>query len=100
MTERPFAGRWRKFAHYQNREAISWAADGGVAVHENASSTSKFGSVHLFAPDTEGLVDVSHYLRTKPQWFHLTQGREHLDLWGSHMDKALKYCEEDEKESR
>ncbi len=101
MTERPFMGRWRFYFWRQNMDAESWAEDGGVAVHENRASRKKHGAVHLFAKNIQALNEIAEFLGVPAHWIDLkTKHRIHLDLWGTQMRKALKYCEEDEKESR
>ena len=53
---------WRYFTSRQVREAVAWARDGGIAVHENIYPSRGRRTAHLLGPNEATLV-VAHRSR-------------------------------------
>lgn len=90
MTDERAAG-WRYFRVREVPEARSWAARGGVAVHENLFKFRGRRTCHLLAVDEATLVEAAVSLGCSAQWIHRSRTL-HFDLVDIHLERALSRC--------
>jgi len=83
---------WRYFKSRQVAEARIWAAEGGVAVHENIWKSRDGRTCHLLARDEEGLVAAAVQLGCPAWWIQRTRTL-HFDLVEVYLERALGRCE-------
>lgn len=82
---------WCYFGTREVRLARSWAADGGIAVHENIWRSSGRRTAHLLGPDEEVLISAALYLGCHTHWIQRTR-TIHFDLVGPYLHRALSLC--------
>ncbi len=83
--------RWRYFSSRQVREAIAWAGDGGIAVHENIYPSRGRRTAHLLGPDETGLVAAARSIGCRASWIQRTRTL-HFDLVEETLDAGLRRC--------
>lgn len=84
---------WRFFQMMELREAFAWADDGGIAVHETGVPFGRFtDTAHLFAPDRVTLDAVATSLGCSVSWRQEKSLREHYDLFGRVLERAMARC--------
>jgi hypothetical protein len=83
--------RWRYFTSRQVREAIAWARDGGIAVHENIYPSRGRRTAHLLAPDEATLVAAARSIGCRAHWIQRTRTL-HFDLVQGSLDAGLRRC--------
>jgi len=82
---------WRYFRTREVREARAWAADGGVAVHENIWKSRGRRTAHLLAVDEETLLLAARAVGCQDWWIQRTR-TIHFDLVDPHLRLALIRC--------
>lgn len=82
---------WRYFGTREVSIARRWAADGGVAVHENLFKFRGRRTCHLLAIDEVRLVDAAVSLGCSAHWIHRSK-TVHFDLVEVHLVRALQRC--------
>jgi hypothetical protein len=85
------ADRWRYFTSRQVREAIAWAEDGGIAVHENIYPSRGRRTAHLLGPDESSLVAAARSIGCRAGWIQRTRTL-HFDLVEGPLDAGLRRC--------
>lgn len=90
MTEPARAG-WRYFRTREVALAREWAAQGGVAVHENLFKFRGRRTCHLLAIDEVTLIDAAVSVGCAAHWIHRTK-TIHFDLVEIHLERALVRC--------
>ena len=83
---------WRYFRSREIAEARSWAALGGIAVHENIWKSRGRRTCHLLAPDEATLNTAARELGCCSSWIQRTRTL-HFDLVEIHLERALTRCE-------
>lgn len=86
--------RWRYFELMELREALAHAAAGGIAVHHTGMPFRKWPfTAHLFAPDTDALLDAVRSVGADPKWLQDAGTEdEHYDLMGGPLARAMRRC--------
>ncbi|MDX2056377.1 MAG: hypothetical protein SFV24_01135 [Gemmatimonadales bacterium] len=82
---------WRYFRSREVAAARAWAADGGVAVHENIFKSRGRRTCHLLARDEAALIAAAVSVGCSPWWIQRTR-TIHFDLVGIHLQLALIRC--------
>jgi len=82
---------WRYFGTRDVRRARAWAADGGIAVHENLFRSRGRRAAHLLARDEAALVAAAVSVGCDPGWAHRTR-TPHFDLVDPMLSRALRRC--------
>lgn len=82
---------WRYFHTREVREARSWAAEGGIAVHENIWKSRGRRTAHLLAPDESMLIVAARSLGCEVWWIQRTRTL-HFDLVDPYLTRALMRC--------
>ena len=90
MTEPARVG-WRYFRAREVALAREWAAQGGVAVHENLFKFRGRRTCHLLAIDEVTLIDAAGSVGCSAHWIHRTK-TIHFDLVEIHLERALVRC--------
>ncbi len=85
------ADRWRYFTSRQVREAIAWARDGGISVHENIYPARGRRTAHLLGPDETNLVAAARSIGCRASWIQRTRTL-HFDLVEDALDAGLRRC--------
>ena len=91
MTD-PVTPAWRYFRTREVALAREWAAQGGVAVHENLFKFRGRRTCHLLAVDEITLVEAAVSVGCSPAWIHRSKTL-HFDLVEIHLERALVRCE-------
>lgn len=86
------ANGWRYFASRQVREARAWAADGGVAVHENIWKSRGRRTCHLLALGEPELLAAARAVGCEDWWIQRTR-TVHFDLVEIYLERALVRCD-------
>lgn len=86
------AGGWRYFGTRQVRAARLWAADGGIAVHENIWKSRGRRTCHLLARDETALLAAARGIGCSELWIQRTR-TVHFDLVEVYLERALLRCE-------
>jgi hypothetical protein len=102
MTTSP---KWKSFKTRELREAVKWAAEGGIAVHLCWTVTreqfpkapkifvgKKFA--HLFGPNEESLIAAAESVGCKSRWIQ-RKSKLHFDLTGRTLRNAIGKCDEE-----
>ena len=82
---------WRYFTSRQIREARAWAAEGGVAVHENIWKSRGRRTCHLLARGEPELLAAARSVGCEDWWIQRTR-TVHFDLVEIHLERALMRC--------
>lgn len=82
---------WRYFRSREIASARAWAAQGGIAVHENIFKSGGRRTCHLLASDEGTLVAAAVSVGCSPRWIHRTRTL-HFDLVESQLARALDRC--------
>lgn len=83
---------WRYFTSRQVREARAWAAQGGIAVHENIWKSRGRRTCHLLAETEAALVAAATSLGCSAWWIQRTRTL-HFDLVEIYLERALSRCQ-------
>lgn len=92
MTDPDRALPWRYFRSREVREARAWAAEGGIAVHENIFKSRGRRTCHLLAADEQTLVEAAVMVGCSSWWIQRTR-TVHFDLVEIYLERALALCE-------
>ena len=90
MTE-PIATGWRYFHTREVALARDWAAQGGIAVHENLFKFRGHRTCHLLAIDEVSLLEAAVSVGCSTRWIHRSR-TIHFDLVEIHLKRALVRC--------
>lgn len=82
---------WRYFRTREVREARAWAAEGGIAVHENIWKSRGRRTAHLLAVDEETLLVAARLVGCEDWWIQRTR-TVHFDLVDPYLTRALVRC--------
>jgi hypothetical protein len=82
---------WRYFGTREIPAARRWAAEGGVAVHENIFKSRGRRTCHLLAIDEDHLIAAAASVGCSPCWIQRTRTL-HFDLVEIHLTRALALC--------
>jgi hypothetical protein len=82
---------WRYFTSRQIREARAWAAEGGIAVHENIWKSRGRRTCHLLAGGEPELLAAARTVGCEDRWIQRTR-TVHFDLVEIYLDRALIRC--------
>lgn len=82
---------WRYFGTREVRLARRWAAEGGIAVHENIWRSRGRRTAHLLAVDERILIGAARSLGCETWWIQRTR-TVHFDLVGPYLSRALARC--------
>jgi hypothetical protein len=82
---------WWYFRSREVLEARSWAAGGGIAVHENIFKSRGRRTCHLLAFDEAALVEAAVLVGCSPGWIQRTR-TIHFDLVEIALTRALQLC--------
>jgi hypothetical protein len=82
---------WRYFRTREVREARTWAASGGIAVHENLFKSRGRRTAHLLARDEEALLEAAREVGCSSWGIQRTRTL-HFDLVDGHLERALVRC--------
>lgn len=83
---------WRYFGTRQVREARAWAAEAGIAVHENIWQSRGRRTCHLLARDEQTLLEAARSIGCEDHWIQRTRTL-HFDLVEIYLQRALEKCE-------
>ena len=84
---------WRYFKAREVREARAWAANGGIAVHENIWKSRGRRTCHLLARSEAELVTAARSVGCEDWWIQRTR-TVHFDLVEVYLERALARCGE------
>ena len=84
-------GAWRYFGTRESVDARTWAAAGGVSVHENLFRLKGRRTAHLLAGDEASLREAARSLGCEDRWIQRTRNL-HFDLVAEYLDRALVRC--------
>lgn len=84
---------WRYFGTREVREARAWAAEGGIAVHENIWPSRGRRTCHLLAGDEQALLEAARSVGCDDRWIQRTRTL-HFDLVEVYLERALAKCRE------
>ena len=84
---------WRYFRTREVREARAWAAEGGIAVHENIWASRGRRTCHLLAVDEQALLEAARSVGCDDRWIQRTRTL-HFDLVEGYLERALAKCRE------
>jgi len=84
---------WRYFGTRKVREARAWAAEGGIAVHENIWPSRGRRTCHLLAQDEQALLEAARSVGCDDRWIQRTRTL-HFDLVEIYLQRALEKCGE------
>ena len=82
---------WRYFRSREVREARAWAAEGGIAVHENIWKSRGRRTCHLLARTEAELVAAAQSVGCEDWWIQRTRTL-HFDLVEVYLERALARC--------
>jgi len=82
---------WRYFATREVTLARRWAADGGIAVHENLFRSRGRRTCHLLARDEAALLEAAISVGCSTAWIQRTR-TVHFDLVEVYLVRALVRC--------
>jgi len=82
---------WRYFSSRQVLIARTWAADGGIAVHENLFRSRGRRTCHLLAGSEPALLEAALVLGCSAAWIQRTR-TVHFDLVEVYLARALSRC--------
>jgi hypothetical protein len=82
---------WRYFASRKVREARAWAAEGGIAVHENIWKSRGRRTCHLLARTEPELLAAARIVGCEDWWIQRTR-TAHFDLVEIYLERALRRC--------
>lgn len=82
---------WRYFGTREVQHARLWAADGGIALHENIFRSRGRRTAHLLARDEPALVAAAVSVGCDPGWIQRTRTL-HFDLVDPMLTRALRRC--------
>ena len=82
---------WRYFGTREVGEARSWAAGGGIAVHENIWKSKGRRTCHLLARSELELLIAARRVGCSDHWIQRTRTL-HFDLVEIHLERALVLC--------
>jgi len=83
--------QWRYFSSRQVREALAWAKNGGIAVHENIYPSRGRRTAHLLGPDEDKLVAAARSVGCRAGWIQRTRTL-HFDLVEEPLAAGLRRC--------
>jgi hypothetical protein len=83
--------KWKYFRTREVREARAWAAEGGIAVHENIWKSRGRRTAHLLAVDETALLEAARSVGCEDRWIQRTRTL-HFDLVEPHLSRALVRC--------
>ena len=89
MTE--VEAEWRYFRTREVTLARTWAAEGGIAVHENLFRFRERRTCHLLAVNEASLVEAAVSLGCSARWMHRSRTL-HFDLIEIYLERALVRC--------
>jgi len=82
---------WRYFGTREVQMARAWAANGGIALHENIFRSRGRRTAHLLARDETELVAAAVSVGCDPGWIQQTRTL-HFDLVDPMLARALRRC--------
>ncbi len=82
---------WRYFGTREVLLARTWAAEGGIAVHENLWKSRGRRTAHLLASGEHVLIVAATSLGCEAWWIQRTR-TVHFDLVGPYLTRALELC--------
>ncbi len=82
---------WRYFRTREVAIARDWAAQGGIAVHENLFKFRGRRTCHLLAINEIDLVEAAVSLGCSVHWIHRSK-TPHFDLVEVYLERALQRC--------
>lgn len=82
---------WRYFTTRQVREARAWAAEGGIAVHENIWKSKGRRTCHMLARGEPELLAAARSVGCEDWWIQRTRTL-HFDLVEVYLERALIRC--------
>ena len=82
---------WRYFTSREVREALAWAREGGIAVHENIYPSRGRRTAHLLGPDEAALVAAARSIGCRAGWIQRTK-TVHFDLVEDALAAGLRRC--------
>jgi hypothetical protein len=82
---------WRYFGTREVREARAWAAQGGIAVHENIWKSRGRRTCHLLARAEAELLAAARSVGCADHWIQRTR-TVHFDLVEIYLERALARC--------
>ena len=85
------AREWRYFTSRQIGEARAWAAEGGIAVHENIWKSRGRRTCHLLARGEPELLAAARWVGCQDRWIQRTR-TVHFDLVEIYLERALTRC--------
>ncbi|HEV8355324.1 MAG TPA: DUF4031 domain-containing protein [Gemmatimonadales bacterium] len=85
------ANGWRYFRSREVGVARAWAAEGGIAVHENIWRSRGRRTCHLLARDEPALLEAARSLGCSERWIQRTR-TVHFDLVEVYLARALARC--------
>ncbi len=88
--------RWRYFRVREIKEAFAHADAGGIAVHDSGMKYKRNYACHLFAESKMALMNAAEELGLDTKWVQIGYGRDHFDIFGEPLMRALQKCMEEE----
>lgn len=85
---------WRYFGTREVSAARAWAAQGGIAVHENIWKSRGRRTCHLLAANEAELIRAARTLGCSEAWIQRTRTL-HFDLVEVYLERALALCNAD-----
>lgn len=82
---------WRYFGTREVPAARAWAAQGGIAVHENIWKSRGRRTCHLLARDEARLLEAARSIGCEDAWIQRTSTL-HFDLVEIYLERALARC--------
>lgn len=83
--------RWRYFGTREVRAARDWAAQGGIAVHENIWKSRGRRTCHLLAANETELLRAARSIGCADAWIQRTRTL-HFDLVEVYLERAIALC--------
>jgi len=82
---------WKYFGSREVREARAWAAEGGIAVHENIWKSRGRRTCHLLAKSEAELLIAARTVGCADEWIQRTR-TVHFDLVVIYLERGLALC--------
>lgn len=90
--------KWKHFKFREIKEALAWAAEGNVAVHDTGIPYGRYKhTCHMFAKDEASLIKAAKMVKCELKWLQRRPSNlgytDHFDIFGKPLVTALALCE-------
>lgn len=89
--------QWKHFRFREIKDALAWAAEGNIAVHDTGLSYGKYKhTCHMFAKDEASLRTAAKMVGCRSGWYQKRPSKlgftDHYDLFGTPLKRAFALC--------